>query len=53
MPVSQTNSKVIYDALKACDWNQTEAAKRLGMPLRTLVRRISSLNIKKLGFGVD
>jgi DNA-binding NtrC family response regulator len=34
---------LIQQALDACGGNQTEAARRLGMPLRTLVRKIKSL----------
>jgi DNA-binding NtrC family response regulator len=38
--------KMIYDALRAAHGNQTEAAKRLGMPLRTLVRKVKALGLK-------
>ena len=40
--------QIILDALRATRWNQTEAARQLGMPLRTLVHKIKVLGIKKL-----
>jgi len=36
----------ISEALEACDGNQTQAAKLLGMPRRTLVRKLGSLDIE-------
>ncbi|MDI1446329.1 sigma 54-interacting transcriptional regulator [Polyangium sp. 6x1] len=44
-------AQVIVEALRASSWNQTEAARKLEMPLRTLVHRMKVLGIKKLGFG--
>jgi DNA-binding NtrC family response regulator len=44
---------LILDALGAADGNQTEAAKRLRMPLRTLVHKIKTLGIKRAGFTAD
>jgi len=44
-------AEIIVDALRAADWNQTEAARALGMPLRTLVHKLKTLGIKKLGFA--
>ncbi|MFO0762785.1 MAG: sigma 54-interacting transcriptional regulator [Byssovorax sp.] len=41
-------AQLILDALRQNRWNQTEAAKQLGMPLRTLVHKIKVLEIKKL-----
>jgi DNA-binding NtrC family response regulator len=41
-------AQLILDALRANRWNQTEAAKQLGMPLRTLVHKIKVFEIKKL-----
>ncbi len=41
-------AQLILDALRANRWNQTEAAKLLGMPLRTLVHKIKVFEIKKL-----
>ena len=46
-------AQVIVEALRASQWNQTEAARRLEMPLRTLVHRLKVLGIKKLGFGTS
>ena len=44
-------AKLIVDALRATQWNQTEAAQALGMPLRTLVYKIKTLGIRKLGYA--
>jgi len=44
-------AQVIVSALREAQWNQTEAARKLEMPLRTLVHRMKVLGIKKLGFG--
>ncbi|WP_437730191.1 helix-turn-helix domain-containing protein [Sorangium sp. So ce1335] len=32
-------------------WNQTEAARALGIPLRTLVHKLKALGIRKLGYA--
>jgi len=37
--------RMIEEALRACGGNQTEAAKRLEMPLRTLVRKVKALGL--------
>jgi DNA-binding NtrC family response regulator len=37
----------ILAKLRATGWNQTEAAKQLGMPLRTLVHKIKVLGLKR------
>ena len=42
---------LIVAALRASSWNQTAAAKRLDMPLRTLLHKMKTLGIKKLGYG--
>ena len=39
--------QVISEALEAAGGNQSEAARQLGMPRRTLVHKIKVLNIKK------
>jgi len=44
-------AQLIVEALRGSHWNQTEAARNLGMPLRTLVHRMKILGIKKLGFS--
>jgi DNA-binding NtrC family response regulator len=44
-------AQLIVEALREAQWNQTEAARRLEMPLRTLVHRMKVLGIKKLGYG--
>ena len=41
-------AQLILDALRSTRWNQTEAARALGMPLRTLVHKIKAFDIKKL-----
>jgi len=45
-------AEVIVEVLRSCGWNQTEAARKLDVPLRTLVHKIKAHGIKKLGFGV-
>jgi two-component system, NtrC family, response regulator AtoC len=40
-------SQILFDTLQATGWNQSEAARRLGMPIRTLAHRIKSLGLKK------
>ncbi|MDP3276606.1 MAG: sigma 54-interacting transcriptional regulator [Deltaproteobacteria bacterium] len=35
----------ILDALEECDWNKVKAAKLLGLPRRTLYRRLSEHNL--------
>jgi two-component system response regulator AtoC len=37
----------ILDALERCDGNQSEAARQLGMPRRTLVSRLSELGLTR------
>jgi DNA-binding NtrC family response regulator len=43
-------ASMILEALDATGGNQTEAAKRLGLPLRTLVYKLKTLGIKKAGY---
>lgn len=43
---------LIYNALKKVGWNQSEAARELRIPLRTLVHKIKVYGIKKLGYGL-
>lgn len=42
---------LIVAALRASGWNQTQAARRLRIPRRTLLYRMKVLGIAKLGFG--
>ncbi|MGK3992717.1 sigma 54-interacting transcriptional regulator [Sorangium sp. So ce1024] len=44
-------AEVIVAALRRTGWNQTEAARALGIPLRTLVHKLKALGIKKLGYA--
>ena len=48
--MDRLEAEILLDALRVCDWNQTKAAKRLSMPLRTLVHKIKLHNLKRLGF---
>jgi DNA-binding NtrC family response regulator len=43
---------LVVEALRAAGWNQTEAARRLNLPLRTLQHKIKALGIKKIGYKV-
>ena len=45
--VRKYEKDLILDALRRTEWNQTEAAKLLKMPLRTLVHKIGVFNIRK------
>ena len=38
---------LIESALQQCGWNQSEAARRLGLPRRTLVAKIRTYGIRK------
>ncbi len=38
---------MIFEALEATGWNQSEAARRLGMPIRTLSHKVKVLGLKK------
>jgi len=46
--LTRFETEVIVAELRKADGNQTEAARRLGLPLRTLVHKIKALGIKKL-----
>jgi DNA-binding NtrC family response regulator/pSer/pThr/pTyr-binding forkhead associated (FHA) protein len=46
--VKQYEIELILDALRRAEGNQTQAAKLLRMPLRTLVHKIKSYGIKKM-----
>ncbi len=46
--VQRYETELILDALKRSGGNQTQAAKVLGMPLRTLVHKMKSYGIRKL-----
>jgi DNA-binding NtrC family response regulator len=47
--VRRYETQLITDALKETSGNQTEAARRLGIPLRTLVHKLGTLGIRKRG----
>lgn len=44
--------EVLIGALREAGWNQTEAARRLGMPLRTLQYKIKQHGIKRGGYRI-
>ncbi len=46
--MQQAEVQIIVNALERTAWNQTEAAHRLQMPLRTLVHKIKKLGIQEL-----
>ena len=39
--------KLLVEVLTACDWNKTKAAQRLGLPLRTLTYKMTTLGIQR------
>jgi two-component system response regulator AtoC len=45
--VQQYEARLIQDALRSTGGNKTEAARLLGLPIRTLTRRIKQLDIKE------
>ena len=47
--VQQYEAKILREALELTDWNRTEAAEQLGMPVRTVSYRMRVLGIKKPG----
>ena len=44
-------AELILQALREAGWNQSEAARRLKLPRRTLVYKLKTLGIAKLGYG--
>ncbi|XXX82515.1 sigma 54-interacting transcriptional regulator [Sorangium sp. So ce134] len=47
--VQQYEAKILRDTLEAAGWSRTEAAKRLGIPVRTLSYRMKVLGLTKPG----
>jgi transcriptional regulator with GAF, ATPase, and Fis domain len=45
-------ASLLVEALREAGWNQTEAARRLNLPLRTLQHKIKAFGIKKIGYRV-
>ena len=45
----QYEAEAIQRALESAGWKRAEAAQRLGMPLRTLARKIKVLGLRKPG----
>ena len=45
--IQRYEAELILEALRASGWNQSEAARRLHMPLRTMVRKIQSYGLKE------
>ena len=45
--VHQFEARILQEALAATGWNRAEAAKKLGMPVRTLSYRLKVLGVKK------
>jgi DNA-binding NtrC family response regulator len=39
--------RLLVEVLTACDWNKTKAAQRLGLPLRTLTYKMTTLGIQR------
>lgn len=44
--LAQMEAEMILSAVREAGGNQTEAAKRMGMPLRTLVRKLSAFRLR-------
>ena len=45
--ISDFESRMIYDALNESNWNQSEAARKLGIPEQTLRYKMKKYNISK------
>lgn len=45
--VQQYEARILLEALEATGWQRSEAARRLGMPVRTLSYRMKVLGVKK------
>lgn len=45
--VQQYEAQILRDTLSASGWNRTEAAQKLGIPVRTLSYRMKVLGVKK------
>jgi DNA-binding NtrC family response regulator len=45
--VQQFEARMLYETLEATGWNRAEAARRLGLPVRTLSYRMKVLGVKK------
>ncbi|XXT20082.1 sigma 54-interacting transcriptional regulator [Sorangium sp. So ce429] len=45
--VQQYEATLLYDTLEAAGWSRAEAARRLGMPVRTLSYRMKVLGVKR------
>jgi transcriptional regulator with GAF, ATPase, and Fis domain len=45
--VQQFEARMLQEALAATGWNQAKAARKLGMPVRTLSYRLKVLGVKK------
>ena len=49
--VERVEAEFIVEALREAGWSQTDAARKLDVPLRTLQHKIKTLGIKKLGYS--
>jgi transcriptional regulator with GAF, ATPase, and Fis domain len=45
--VQQYEAKILHDTLEAAGWNRAEAARQLGLPVRTLSYRMKVLGVRK------
>jgi transcriptional regulator with GAF, ATPase, and Fis domain len=45
--MERLEAELLVHALREADWNQTEAARQLSMPLRTLVYKIRMHGIRR------
>lgn len=50
--MEHAEAQFLLEALQSAHWNQTEAAKQLNMPLRTLQYKIKAFGITKLGYKI-
>jgi len=45
--IQRHEAELILEALRESGWNQSEAARRLNMPLRTMVRKVQAYGLRK------
>jgi DNA-binding NtrC family response regulator len=45
--LQEYEARMLLDTLQAVGWNQSEAARRLGMPIRTLSNKVRALGLKR------
>jgi DNA-binding NtrC family response regulator len=45
--IEELERKMIYDCMEGCGWNQTQAAKELGLSRQGLIKKLSRYNLNR------